>query len=430
MSLLRRLVCRLQGNESHAVTHAWQLALSMLFVALTAGEAWAVPVPQAVKSLAAWYDASDSTTMTTTSTVSLVSQLSDKSGNGETLASPFGSMPTYNSNGINGLGGLQFSGGQYLLSNDASFSRLLLPTSTVFIVQNTADSSQASTSIFSQSGSLRYNIHLPWQSWVYLDFGDIGGNRVSVSTGSAPVVGSHIFTAVGTEGGNRILNDDGATIASGSLPNTGETFSCPVSIAVGQTCGNGFGSYFTGTIGEVIVYNAALSQASYQTIEGALACKWGLQSNLPAGHPWKSACPSGSESSNLNAIAGLSAWYDASDATTITGAPPYVLQWNDKSGNGETLASPSSYTPAYLSSEINGLGSLQFSGNQYLLSNDASFSRLLLPASTVFIVQNAANSTQASTSFFSQSGSCVTTCIFLGSRGCILISVILTVIVL
>lgn len=47
------------------------------------------------------------------------------------------------------------------------------------------------------------------------------------------------------------------------------------------------GVYFPGNIGEVIVYSRALLTSETQQIEGYLAWKWGLQSNLPANHPYK-----------------------------------------------------------------------------------------------------------------------------------------------
>ena len=44
-------------------------------------------------------------------------------------------------------------------------------------------------------------------------------------------------------------------------------------------------------IAEVIIYNVSLADADCRKIEGYLAWKWGLQANLPSGHPYKSAAP-------------------------------------------------------------------------------------------------------------------------------------------
>jgi len=45
-------------------------------------------------------------------------------------------------------------------------------------------------------------------------------------------------------------------------------------------------------IAEVILYNSVLTTLQVQQIEGYLAWKWGLQANLPVGHPYKNAPPS------------------------------------------------------------------------------------------------------------------------------------------
>ena len=42
---------------------------------------------------------------------------------------------------------------------------------------------------------------------------------------------------------------------------------------------------------EIILFNVVLSTTNIQKIEGYLAWKWGLQANLPSGHPYKSAGP-------------------------------------------------------------------------------------------------------------------------------------------
>jgi len=61
----------------------------------------------------------------------------------------------------------------------------------------------------------------------------------------------------------------------------------------------GFGEYFTVSgggppdtyISEFLIYGSVLTATQRQTIEGYLAWKWGLQSTLPAGHPFKTAAP-------------------------------------------------------------------------------------------------------------------------------------------
>lgn len=44
-------------------------------------------------------------------------------------------------------------------------------------------------------------------------------------------------------------------------------------------------------IAEIVFYNSALDSTERNVIEGYLAHKWGLQSNLPVGHPYKDVAP-------------------------------------------------------------------------------------------------------------------------------------------
>jgi hypothetical protein len=72
-----------------------------------------------------------------------------------------------------------------------------------------------------------------------------------------------------------------------------------------------------------------------------------------------------------------------------------VAQWNDKGCNNWTLAQTTSANqPAYLLSGINGLGSISFNGtsDELVTSTNIPFADMY-PASSVFIVQNTANST-------------------------------------
>jgi hypothetical protein len=44
--------------------------------------------------------------------------------------------------------------------------------------------------------------------------------------------------------------------------------------------------YFNGAIGEILVYNTALTLTQRQSVEGYLSWKWGMQSNLSSTHPY------------------------------------------------------------------------------------------------------------------------------------------------
>jgi hypothetical protein len=52
-----------------------------------------------------------------------------------------------------------------------------------------------------------------------------------------------------------------------------------------------YGSYLVGDIAEIVLINAKDSTSDRQKMEGYLAWKWGLEGDLPVGHPYKSAAP-------------------------------------------------------------------------------------------------------------------------------------------
>ena len=56
---------------------------------------------------------------------------------------------------------------------------------------------------------------------------------------------------------------------------------------------DGTTSYDNCAMGEVVILNRVVSDADRQKLEGHLAWKWGLQANLPAGHPHTIVAPGG-----------------------------------------------------------------------------------------------------------------------------------------
>jgi hypothetical protein len=57
------------------------------------------------------------------------------------------------------------------------------------------------------------------------------------------------------------------------------------------TIGSHLDKIFTGVISEIIVYNSILSATQQQLVEGYLAWKWNIYSNLPTYHPYYSVSP-------------------------------------------------------------------------------------------------------------------------------------------
>lgn len=103
-------------------------------------------------------------------------------------------------------------------------------------------------------------------------------------------------------------------------------------------------------------------------------------------------------------LAGLKAWYDASDAATITSSGGAVSQWNDKSGNGLHLSQGTAANrPTTGSATRNSLNVLSFDGSDDNLvastASDWNFTHQG-PTFTIFavvFVSNASNTTNINT---------------------------------
>jgi hypothetical protein len=250
------------------------------------------PIPLTIPSLKAWWDASYTPGVAQVGSVAV--QVNDRSGNGEFIGSLAYSDPGYGSSTINGLNTLTFSGAQGMQTNDASFSRFLFPASTVFVLSRWVNDQQNSV-LWSAvaGGTIRYNLHIPFLLKNYFDFGDplhYPQVRLQASTSA----GTHIIVALGNYATGALqLNQDGTVQTTGSLAGVPTpTFLCPLVVGQNSGCGTTPTLFFTGLLGEVLVYNTQLTTAQIQYVEGYLACKWGIQSQLPNTHPYHSVCPS------------------------------------------------------------------------------------------------------------------------------------------
>lgn len=139
---------------------------------------------------------------------------------------------------------------------------------------------------------------------------------------------------------------------------------------------------FIGTMFEAILFSGALTTPQQQSIEGYLAQKWGLTSQLPPGHPGLrqtlyngkvyqpqiSLKPAPYANYYPLSLAGCALWLDAADPAG-TGIIPAngstVSTWADKSGNGYNGTSGAG--PIY-TTDAQGRKCMSFTGTQFLES--------------------------------------------------------------
>jgi hypothetical protein len=87
------------------------------------------------------------------------------------------------------------------------------------------------------------------------------------------------------------------------------------------------GGAFLGNYGEFICYSTPLSTGDRQSVEGYLAWKWGIQGDLPVGHPYRDGPPVGVPSGNLYTSPSVT-----SGVTTVVQSP--FVSGNSYSFNG------------------------------------------------------------------------------------------------
>ncbi len=246
---------------------------------LNSGGAAPPPVawtPTALGSaLALWLDAEDAASITLNG--STVSQWNDKSGNNRHASqATAASQPTRTLNGLGGRTVLTFDGvddflnATFTLTNFSVGMVGTLTANTAIIYYPLGFGSPPSGSAGLSVGGTNFTQKAALNSPSLL-------TNETVTLNSPYLITAHAKT------NNRLISFNGQTPAT-------DTNSQSISeVRIGMRS-DGFWPY-AGRIGEVVITNTALSAADRQRLEGYLAHKWGLEANLPAGHPFKSLPP-------------------------------------------------------------------------------------------------------------------------------------------
>ena len=149
---------------------------------------------------------------------------------------------------------------------------------------------------------------------------------------------------------------------------------------------------WNGYIGDVIIYNTALTTAQRQQVEGYLAWKWGLKNSLPSTHPYYLtsgtlltrhpyySVPPATRAFTPLDVPGCALWLDGADSATIIGN---VTSVREKANNVTFTA-----TGTVTTSTIGTTQSLNFAGAGYL---SGTVNSLLVGTSFVVFRTTAAN---------------------------------------
>jgi hypothetical protein len=292
--------------------------------------------PLLVSGCQLWLDAADPATVVLSGTN--VTQWNDKSGNGRNAVNQNTAGIRVN-NVVNGLSVLRLAGVNNYLITYPSFPNSAY---TVFTIQYLSSSSGSYARLLQSENS-------PAGAAPGLFIG-VGPNGTSVATFTGPGTGWNDIDANSPAITNLTTWRIVTTWVSGSTLTPYVDGSAQTN-KVGSTrafSNLNIGSYpdttplqgWIGDVGEIVIYNSALSTQQRQQVEGYLAWKWGLTASLPTGHPYKTP-PIAPFTFGIvrtivqqkwlpTQIPGCQFWFDAADTSTITSSGSTVSAWSNK----------------------------------------------------------------------------------------------------
>jgi hypothetical protein len=360
--------------------------------------------PTTIAGLQLWLDGTDPAgTRIVPANGSTLSSWVDKSGNGRTLGVGSGTT-TYSSNSVRLNTSYMFVANAVNLTNATFFIVTVSTTSVanqpVFTARPNTLASYASTDGFG----------------MYIDSVAFGSQGVGCRLYGQQSTGQYTTPSLPTTTNFMMSAVFGSAGTLSSWINGGSQLSATYSARTNTAQGFAIGAEWNGSsytsvssaayIYEVLVYNAALTTAQRQQIEGYLAWKWGLVSSLPSNHPYKTSVPGINlpvpiysmqpVSFRPTQISGLQLWLDGQDPngnSTLPANGATISTWTDKSGAGNSATGGTAVT--YNTIGINNSPVLSFSGTpSYFNSTDLYSNRSF----SVFLVsrrQAANNSIQA-----------------------------------
>jgi hypothetical protein len=303
--------------------------------------------PTMAAGLTAWFDASNTNSVVISG--SGVVRWNDATSNGRYLSTASVSgTPQYTT--YNSLPAVQFDGVDDFLPGNFILSDILTTTQkTMFFVG-------LAVTVNTDSGNPYENDSFigDTNGWVGLylkSTNKVGAYNWPGSANSVEVpytIGS--FSLFGYQQNNTILgvNLNGNTPATTT---TGGTGNMTNQVTFGRTYN--VNTFLNGYIMESIIYNQSLTPFNQQKVEGYLAWKWRLQTQLPTIHPFRSSAPQSNSVFSPPQFSTLRFWYDAQDSDTIIRTGNSVTQWNDKSSNALHMRRVGLSTITYISSAVN-----------------------------------------------------------------------------
>lgn len=274
--------------------------------------------PRSVPNCVLWMDALDSNVISLSG--SNVTGWTDKSSNGYVFSNATGY--TYNVTKFNGSYPSFYAPsnvtGNFVGSN-TSFS--LAQPASFFIVCQLLDTAPGGY-MFDSTNSGNRMAFIAYGGGKPVMFAGVELSNTVTTTFTSPGQHGGVFN-----GGSSLVFSNGTQTISGNAGTQGAT---------GLIIGSRFSlnGAWGGHLCELLMFSRIVTTAERQQIEGYLGWKWGVNSNLPATHPYKSVIPY-QRLFQPPDIDGITLWLDSADqgSNSMTLSGTTMTTWLDRSGN-------------------------------------------------------------------------------------------------
>ena len=386
--------------------------------------------PTQIGGCALWLDAADSASVIRTGVN--VTAWNDKSGNARHMSNAtLSTTPTYNPIGFNNLPTISFSPTIFNFLQNTSFNFNSVPSLTLFIIVQRISNTQAYQRFFSaattiggldQSSTTAFNLNTSAANdGVLFERNGVYTTKATLNTLNPSMI-ELIINGTSTNidlflANNNYIYTNGSLGTSSTGSANGNNFNL-VHVRLGNAAtavSLGVNEQLQGNISEVVMFSRTLNLNEFRQVEGYLAWKWNLQTNLPTTHPYfynpmipnlilsaPLANPLTTTNTTLvtlnpTQIGGCSLWLDAADSASVIRTGSAVTAWNDKSGNGKNVTATG--TPTYVANSLGGLNAINFATSASYFTTP-SFALSSNGSVTMFFIYNFVSAVVGNTDFF------------------------------
>jgi len=338
-------------------------------------------IPTSITGCALWLDGADPAATGGGATVSTWLDKSTVKANATYVTA----APPLVSSAINGLSALSFTGTEKL-TGSISITGNTLSIFSVFTLNSSSGAAGRLISL-AASGTIDYanNAYTALQRRVSAQVG-IYRNGTEIS--SPITYSSNTLHTAYYDGTNEYVYTNGGTVYTNASSGNFSISAYMIGANLGYSSDN---QPWNGYIGEVIVYNIALSAPQRQQVEGYLAQKWGLTSSLPVGHSGLTTTLYRADYTKQNimraipyytafsprSIAGCALWLDGADpaGNGVIPSSGTLTTWTDKStaGNNATGGVSPTYSSTTKAVSFNGSSTYLQTSLSAVPSNETFF---------------------------------------------------------